>query len=260
MKNKLVTTLKAISSSKTTTKLVVRVFEKSKAYEALSKVANPFGTVLYQSSTNGKDFKISLDVSRGGRIRYTSQKFVGNRKCFDIAFSLKANLATPEQFKKSTELQEDLFSYTKSEISFSLSAEKEKKHLPAPTSQPSLVNGQLEEVLKAIEKLNSSTPPQQPAMDMDELSKTLSDKMAEQVLDELSSNLANEIMERLTRSDDFMNKLAETVGFKLSSVLSTRLNRQDESLKSEFKELFSKQEKKLTENIFSMFKESGWLK
>lgn len=95
---------------------------------------------------------------------------------------------------------------------------------------------------------------------MDELSKTLSDKMAEQVLDELSSNLANEIMERLTRSDDFMNKLAETVGFKLSSVLSTRLNRQDESLKSEFKELFSKQEKKLTENIFSMFKESGWLK
>ena len=97
-------------------------------------------------------------------------------------------------------------------------------------------------------------------MDMDELSKTLSDKMAEQVLDELSSNLANEIMERLTHSDDFMNKLAETVGFKLSSVLSTRLNRQDESLKAEFKELFSKQEKKLTENIFSMFKESGWLK
>lgn len=260
MKNKLVTTLKAISISKTTTKLVVRVFEKSKAYETLSKVANPFGTVLYQSSTNGKDFKISLDVSRGGRIRYTSQKLVGNRKCFDIAFSLKANLATPEQFKKSTELPEDLFSYTKSEISFSLNTEKAKKNLPAPTSQPSPVNKQIEKVLKVIDKLNVSTPPQQPAMDMDELSETLSDKMTTQILDGLSSHLASEIIEKLTRSDDFMNKLAETVGFKLASVLSTRLNRQDESLKAEFKELFSKQEKKLIEKIFNMFKEAGWLK
>lgn len=84
--------------------------------------------------------------------------------------------------------------------------------------------------------------------------------MTTQILDGLSSHLASEIMEKLTRSDDFMNKLAETVGFKLASVLSTRLNRQDESLKAEFKELFSKQEKKLIEKIFNMFKEAGWLK
>lgn len=84
--------------------------------------------------------------------------------------------------------------------------------------------------------------------------------MTTQILDGLSSHLASEIMGKLTRSDDFMNKLAETVGFKLASVLSTRLNRQDESLKAEFKELFSKQEKKLIEKIFNMFKEAGWLK
>lgn len=84
--------------------------------------------------------------------------------------------------------------------------------------------------------------------------------MTTRILDGLSSHLASEIMEKLTRSDDFMNKLAETVGFKLASVLSTRLNRQDESLKAEFKELFSKQEKQLTKNIFNMFKEAGWLK
>ncbi len=100
----------------------------------------------------------------------------------------------------------------------------------------------------------------QPPMNMDELSQTLADKIVGQVVDQLSQHLAGDIMDKLTRSDDFMNRLADTVGFKLATTMSTRFNRQDEALKAEFKELFSKMEKQITKNMFNMFKESGWLK
>lgn len=84
--------------------------------------------------------------------------------------------------------------------------------------------------------------------------------MGGQFNDQVSQHLADEIMDRLTRSDDFMNRLADTVGFKLATTMSTRFNRQDEALKAEFKELFSKMEKQLTRNTFNMFQEAGWLK
>lgn len=97
-------------------------------------------------------------------------------------------------------------------------------------------------------------------MDMDELSAELASKMVTNISDKISKPLANEIMERLTRSDDFMNKLAETVGFKLATTMSTRFNRLEANLESKDKESSNKMVKEITKNVATMFKEAGWLK
>ena len=57
-----------------------------------------------------------------------------------------------------------------------------------------------------------------------------------------------------------MNRIAEAVGFKLASTISTRTNRLSESLNSTIKEQSNKNENKITKNVYELFKEAGWLK
>lgn len=257
MQYKLITTQKWRSGSKTTKKLPVRVYQGSELFEKASKYKIPSGYIFYQSQTDGHQFSVDFGP-RSGVIAKTSVATSGNRKYIDFVFTLKANLKIPKNFEKATEISEQSIAFDDDKFTFSITDEKQRKHsLPKPVNKNGgvLTKGDLS---KMLEKFSSVS--QGPAMNMDELSETLSNKMTDQIQERLAKHLAGEIMNELTRSDDFMNRIAETVGFKLSSVLSTRLNRQDASLKSEFKELSRDQEKKITKNIFNMFKEAGWLK
>lgn len=107
---------------------------------------------------------------------------------------------------------------------------------------------------------NGSTPTvnQSPVNPID--NKSLSKQIVSELNDKFSYQLASAIIQQLTRSDKFMNRVAETVGFKLASTISTRTNRLSESLNSTIKEQNDKTEKRITHNVYDFFKEAGWLK
>lgn len=178
--------------------------------------------------------------------------------------TLVGGAPVPEPFKKATPIDESQCRFEGNKLIIDLTSKKKTKPTAKKSTAPSLpatkqvTETQIEMAL--VNALKQSNLNFQPPMNMDELSQTLADKIVDQVVDQLSQHLAGDIMDKLTRSDDFMNRLADTVGFKLATTMSTRFNRQDEALKAEFKELFSKMEKQITKNTFNMFKESGWLK
>lgn len=257
MKQKLITTQKWRPSSKTTKQLPIRVFEGSRLFEVISKYKTPSQAIFYQSRTDGKTFDVDFNP-RTGVFRKTSIQENHGHTFIDLLFAIRMNLAIPAEFKKATEISEGNVSFGKDKIQISLVTEKNWKQPSKPTLAAD--DQKLDQIINMVNKLGTSVCSQNPALDMDELSKSLSDELVAQITDILSAQLATEIMGKLTRSDDFMNRLAETVGFKLASTISTRMNRLEESLKSLSKEQANKAEKNITHNVYDFFKEAGWLK
>lgn len=246
MKQKLITTLKWQPRSKTTKRLAIRVYEGSELFKVISKYQTLSHAIFYQSHTDGKKFDVDFNP-RSGEFRKTSIQKVNGRSCIDIAFVLKSNMSAPKEFKKATELHESNIDF--GENAFSIVLESAQKSSASFAS----TNSSDKKLDQIIDLLNNVY--HRPSVDPHELVEILSGKTADK-----SSQLANEIVERLTRSDDFMNRIAETVGFKLASTISTRMNRLDESMKSLTKEQANKTEKTVTHNVYDLFKEAGWLK
>lgn len=257
MKQKLITTQKWRPSSRTTKQLPIRVFEGSKLFEVISKYKTPSQAIFYQSRTDGKTFDIDFNP-RTGVFRKTSIQENHGHTFIDLLFAIRMNLAIPAEFKKATEISEGNVSFGKDKFRISLATEEKRKQPSKPISVTD--DKKLDQIIDMVNKLGASAYSQQTALDTDELSKSLSDELVAQITDTLSAQLATEIMAKLTRSDDFMNRLAETVGFKLASTISTRMNRLEESLKSLSKEQTNKAEKNITHNVYDFFKEAGWLK
>lgn len=246
MKQKLITTLKWQPRSKTTKRLAIRVYEGSELFKVISKYQTLSHAIFYQSHTDGKKFDVDFNP-RSGEFRKTSIQKVNGRSCIDVAFVLKSNMPAPHEFKKATELHESNIDF--GENTFSIVLESARKHSASSAS----TNSSDKKLDQIIDLLNNVY--HRPSVDPHELTEILSGKTADK-----SSQLANEIVEKLTRSDDFMNRIAETVGFKLASTISTRMNRLDESMKSLTKEQANKTEKTVTHNVYDLFKEAGWLK
>lgn len=245
MKQKLITTLKWQSRSKTTKTLVIRVYEESKLFKTISKYQTLSHAIFYQSHTDGRRFDVDFNP-RTGEFRKTSIQTVSGRSCIDLSFVLKSNMPAPKEFKKATELHESNVSFGKNEFSITLGPAHKQ---PASSVSTNSNDKKLDQII------NMLSAERQPNVDANELSKALSSKLTIS-----SGQLANEIVDKLTRSDDFMNRIAETVGFKLASTISTRMNRLDESMKSLTKEQANKTEKTVTHNVYDLFKEAGWLK
>lgn len=246
MKQKLITTLKWQPRSKTTKRLAIRVYEGSELFKVISKYQTLSHAIFYQSHTDGKKFDVDFNP-RSGEFRKTSIQTVSGRSCIDLSFVLKSNMPAPKEFKKATELHESNIDF--GENTFSIVLESAHKYSASSAS----TNSSDKKLDQIIDLLNNVY--HRPSVDPHELTEILSGKTADR-----SSQLANEIVERLTRSDDFMNRIAETVGFKLASTISTRMNRLDESMKSLTKEQANKTEKTVTHNVYDLFKEAGWLK
>lgn len=245
MKQKLITTLKWQPRSKTTKRLAIRVYEGSELFKVISKYQTLSHAIFYQSHTDGRRFDVDFNP-RTGEFRKTSIQTVSGRSCIDLSFVLKSNMPAPKEFKKATELHESNVSFGENEFSITLGP----AHKQPASSVPTNSNDK-----KLDQIINMLSAERQPNVDANELSKALSSKLT------ISSvQLANEIVDKLTRSDDFMNRIAETVGFKLASTISTRMNRLDESMKSLTKEQANKTEKTVTHNVYDLFKEAGWLK
>lgn len=257
MKQKLITTQKWRPSSRTTKQLPIRVYKGSQLFNIISKYKTPSQAIFYQSCTDGKDFDVDFNPHTGV-FRKTSIQKNNGRTFIDLAFAIRMNLAIPAEFKKATEISEGNVSFGKDKFRISLATEEKRKQPSKPISATD--DKKLDQIIDMVYKLGASVYSQQPALDTDELSKSLSDELVAQITDTLSAQLATEIMAKLTRSDDFMNRLAETVGFKLASTISTRMNRLEESLKSLSKEQTNKAEKNITHNVYDLFKEAGWLK
>lgn len=245
MKQKLITTLKWQPRSKTTKRLAIRVYEGSELFKVISKYQTLSHAIFYQSHTDGKKFDVDFNP-RSGEFRKTSIQTVSGRSCIDLSFVLKSNMPAPKEFKKATELHESNVSFGENEFSITLG--------PAHKQLASSVSTNSNDK-KLDQIINMLSAERQPNVDANELSKALSSKLTIS-----SGQLANEIVDKLTRSDDFMNRIAETVGFKLASTISTRMNRLDESMKSLTKEQANKTEKTVTHNVYDLFKEAGWLK
>lgn len=245
MKQKLITTLKWQSRSKTTKTLVIRVYEESKLFKTISKYQTLSHAIFYQSHTDGRRFDVDFNP-RTGEFRKTSIQTVSGRSCIDLSFVLKSNMPAPKEFKKATELHESNVSFGENEFSITLGPAHKQ---PASSVSTNSNDKKLDQII------NMLSAKRQPNVDVNELSKALSSKLTIS-----SGQLANEIVDKLTRSDDFMNRIAETVGFKLASTISTRMNRLDESMKSLTKEQANKTEKTVTHNVYDLFKEAGWLK
>lgn len=245
MKQKLITTLKWQPRSKTTKRLAIRVYEGSELFKTISKYQTLSHAIFYQSHTDGRRFDVDFNP-RTGEFRKTSIQTVSGRSCIDLSFILKSNMPAPKEFKKAIELHESNVSFGENEFSITLGPAHKQ---PASSVSTNSNDKKLDQII------NMLSAERQPNVDANELSKALSSKLTIS-----SGQLANEIVDKLTRSDDFMNRIAETVGFKLASTISTRMNRLDESMKSLMKEQANKTEKTVTHNVYDLFKEAGWLK
>lgn len=245
MKQKLITTLKWQPRSKTTKTMVIGVYEESKLFKTISKYQTLSHAIFYQSHTDGRRFDVDFNP-RTGEFRKTSIQNVSGRSCIDLSFVLKSNMPAPKEFKKATELHESNVSFGENEFSITLGPAHKQ---PASSVSTNSNDKKLDQII------NMLSTERQPNVDVNELSKALSSKLIIS-----SGQLANEIVDKLTRSDDFMNRIAETVGFKLASTISARMNRLDESMKSLTKEQANKTEKMVTHNVYDLFKEAGWLK
>lgn len=245
MKQKLITTLKWQPRSKTTKRLAIRVYEGSELFKVISKYQTLSHAIFYQSHTDGRKFDVDFNP-RTGEFRKTSIQTVSGRSCIDLSFVLKSNMPAPKEFKKATELHESNVFFGENEFSITLGPAHKQ---PASSVSTNSNDKKLDQII------NMLSAERQPNVNANELSKALSSKLTIS-----SGQLANEIVDKLTRSDDFMNRIAETVGFKLASTISTRMNRLDESMKSLTKEQANKTEKTVTHNVYDLFKEAGWLK
>lgn len=255
-----ITTQKWRAATKTMKYLPVVIHNSSKFYKELKPYLNVVGRGTY-SATYQKDV-FTIDFLPNKRAMTFSERTSGSSSYFQFYASLKSGLTIPTQFKKATPISEKQVSLNNNKLVIDLRTQKKSASKRAASTTLPALSGLTKKDIQQVIANSLKRIPQTtgPAMDMDELSQTLADKMGGQFNDQVSQHLADEIMDRLTRSDDFMNRLADTVGFKLATTMSTRFNRQDEALKAEFKELFSKMEKQLTRNTFNMFQEAGWLK
>ena len=262
-----VNTRKWLHTSKWVNALPIVIYEDSVLYKKVKQYLNIVGRGVYVAKYKQNIFTVNFDPVQGAVSTFSEKTIKGSQYSrFELSASINANEggAIPEPFKKATPIDESQCRFEGNKLIIDLTPKKKPRSTMKKSKAPSLpatkqiTEAQIEMALaKALKQSNFNI---QPPMDMDELSQTLADKLVEQVVDQLSQHLAGDIMDKLTRSDDFMNRLADTVGFKLATTMSTRFNRQDETLKAEFKELFSKMEKQVTKNTFNMFKESGWLK
>lgn len=262
------TTRKWMNTSTNVNKLPFVIYDDSKFYAKCKRYLNIVGRGTYSATYKKGIFTIDF-APTSGRMSNFGERHMQNISYRYFTFEASARntdrYKAPEAFKKATPIDENQCRFEDNKLIIDLTSKKKVR----PTVKKQSSNSSLPAVKPVTEKqietalanaLKQSNFNFQPPMNMDELSQTLADKIVDQVVDQLSQHLAGDIMDKLTRSDDFMNRLADTVGFKLATTMSTRFNRQDEALKAKFEELFSKMEKQITKNTFNMFKEAGWLK
>lgn len=250
-----VTTFKYRKRSKYLWNLPVVFYQGSKYFKKLQQYQTPAGLLFYQATFEKGTYSINLGGSSGAFSR-TKLQDVGSRSGLMFTAPMNNNRSVPSKFMSATEISEDRIKWEEDKLIIDLSVKRApKKSLPATSESHANSNAQLLQAIEKLQKMNV-----QPPMDMDELATTLAKKISEKVADQTSSQLAQQIMNKLTRSDDFMNRIAETVGFKLSTVISTRMNRLEESIKSEMKQQLRNNEKHIEQRTYDLFKQAGWLK
>ena len=220
---KLITTRKWVSQSKTTKRLPLVIFSDAACFKELLKYRIPSGLIFYQPSL--KDNKLIINFGFGnGTYSKAQVTKENNRDKIVFTYAIRSNLRPPKAFQKSTTIPEKNVKLEKDRLIVDLNVGGD--------------NG-------------SPTPVEQPVSPIDD--KSLSKQIVSELNDKFSYQLASAITQQLTRSDKFMNRLAETVGFKLASTISTRTNRLSESLNSTIKEQNDKTEKRNTHNVYDFF-------
>lgn len=227
---KLITTRKWVNQSNTTKRLPLVIFSDARCFKKILKYRIPSGLVFYQPSLKDNKLIINFGFSNGTYSKAQVTKGNG-RDQIVFTYAMRSNLKPPQAFQKSTAIPEKNVTFEKDQLIVDLDADDGN---------------------------SSSTPVEQPVSPIDD--KSLSKQIVSELNDKFSYQLASAITQQLTRSDKFMNRVAETVGFKLASTISTRTNRLSESLNSTIKEQSNKNENKITKNVYELFKEAGWLK
>lgn len=227
---KLITTRKWVNQSNTTKRLPLVIFSDDRCFKKILKYRIPSGLVFYQPSLKDNKLIINFGFSNGTYSKAQVTKGNG-RDQIVFTYAMRSNLKPPQAFQKSTAIPEKNVTFEKDQLIVDLDADDGN---------------------------SSSTPVEQPVSPIDD--KSLSKQIVSELNDKFSYQLASAITQQLTRSDKFMNRVAETVGFKLASTISTRTNRLSESLNSTIKEQNDKTEKRITHNVYGFFKEAGWLK
>lgn len=230
MKEKKITTRKWVNQSNTTKRLPLVIFSDATCFKQIRKYRIPSGLIFYQPSLKGNKLIVNFGFS-GGTYSKTSVIKGKGRDQIIFTYAMRSNLKPPQVFQTSTAIPERNVSFEKDQLIIDLN-----------------VNG----------GDGSPNPVNHPINPVDD--KKLSKQIVSELNDKFSYQLASTITQQLTRSDKFMNRIAETVGFKLASTISTRTNRLSESLNSTIKEQNDKVEKRITHNVYELFKEAGWLK
>ena len=231
----LITTRKFVQQSKTTKRLPVLVYSEAGCFKHILKYQTAAGLIFYQPSM--KDNKLIINFGfKNGTFLKTEVTNQYKRKKIEFAYAMKGNRSAPEPFQKATLLPESNLTFNGDKFIIDLNVKSKKKD----------------------ENPSKSEEKNKPANLID--TKTLSKEIVNEINDKFSYQLADAITQRLISSDKLMNRIAEAVGFKLASTISTRTNRLSESLNSTIKEQSNKNENKITKNVYELFKEAGWLK
>lgn len=227
---KLITTRKWVNQSNTTKRLPLVIFSDARCFKKILKYRIPSGLVFYQPSLKDNKLIINFGFSNGTYSKAQVTKGNG-RDQIVFTYAMRSNLKPPQAFQKSTAIPEKNVTFDKDRLIVEL-------NMDGDNSAP--------------------TPVKQPVSPIDD--KTLAKQVVSALNDKFSYQLADAITQRLISSDKLMNRIAEAVGFKLASTISTRTNRLSESLNSTIKEQSNKNENKITKNVYELFKEAGWLK
>ncbi|WP_251576063.1 hypothetical protein [Limosilactobacillus agrestimuris] len=228
---KLITTRKWVSQSKTTKRLPLVIFSDAACFKELLKYRIPSGLIFYQPSLKDNKFIINFGFGNGTYSKAQVTKASGRDQII-FTYAMRSNLKPPKAFQKSTAIPEKNIKLEKDRLIVDLD----------------------------VDGGNGSTPTVNRSSVNPIDNKSLSKQIVSELNDKFSYQLASAITQQLTRSDKFMNRVAETVGFKLASTISTRTNRLSESLNSTIKDQSDKSEKRITHNVYDLFKEAGWLK
>lgn len=227
---KVITTRKWVQQSKTTKRLPLVIFSEAKCFKEILKYRIPSGLIFYQSSLKNNKMIVNFGFDNG---TYSSARVTKERSRDKITFTyaMRSNLKPPKQFQTTTTIPEENVSFEGDKLIIDLDVNRG--------------NGAPVTMSKPVAPIDT---------------KALAKEIVNCFNDKYSYQLASEVTQQLTRSDKFMNRIAETVGFKLASTISTRTNRMSETVKSTIKDQSDKTEKRITHNVYDLFKEAGWLK
>lgn len=226
---KVIITRKWIQQSKVTKRLPLVIFSEAKCFKEILKYQIPSGIIFYQSSLKDNKMIIDFGFDNGSYSSARVTKESGEDK-ITFTYAMRSNRKLPKQFQTTTTIPEENVSFEENKLVINLDTNGGSgAPVPAPKPEPFDTKDLAKEIVNCFN-------------------------------DKYSYQLASEVTQQLTRSDKFMNRIAETVGFKLASTISTRTNRMSETMKSTIKDQSDKSEKRITHNVYDLFKEAGWLK